>query len=102
MAKPFCTCPVHGWTERTESGGPCKKCVEEAGITSSGCDEAIKALYEYAEAILQPGNFGYEFLQGDFVVNDKKKPIYRKKDEQYYLYLMKQYGHEDSIRQENT
>jgi hypothetical protein len=30
MAKPFCTCPVHGWTERTESGGPCKKCAEES------------------------------------------------------------------------
>lgn len=30
MAKPFCTCPIHGWTERTESGGPCKKCVDES------------------------------------------------------------------------
>lgn len=30
MAKPFITCPKHGWTERIASLGPCKKCIEES------------------------------------------------------------------------
>lgn len=103
MGKPAIDCPKHGWTERIASGGPCKKCIEESGaVDFTGCDEAIQQLWKYADAILQPGNFGHEFLQGDFVVNDKKKPIYREKDEQYYFFLMKQYGHEDLIRQKNT
>lgn len=69
-----------------------------ASVQPMRCEEAIKFLFEYGERMLQPGNFGHEFLQGDFIVNDKKKPIYRDKDEQYYIYLMKQYGHEDKIR----
>jgi hypothetical protein len=36
MAKPFTTCPKYGWTERIASGGPCKKCVDEAAPPPKG------------------------------------------------------------------
>lgn len=58
MSKPFCTCPTHGWTERTESGGPCKKCVEESAPVNKG---AIGGLFGLAVRVS-------EFMPDDTII----------------------------------
>ena len=70
MAKPYITCPTHGWTERIASGGPCKKCVDALGPKPSGIG----------------GLFGLTVRVSDFIPDDTifVNPSTAKKLQEWY------------------